>query len=570
MKASCSVLCMLLSFVPSAWCYTYDQVGVNSNFLVDQGRLYFAQSDGTLTVLNLEGGDVIARNGDIHYGGVLQSVGDGILVSYRRKLTMVKRSSLEIIWQADNAYSPVIEGNRIVSYDGNGLLQCRDLQTGKELWSYDLPGALQFVPETGKLLVFREAVYDGPERNPAVVLLDMESGEVLLHRTTPHQVHFLGAFFDGEKIFLPAGNYKDHQRPNQSRFDSGRRSARFERMLVWDLQGNELESTPVSGEQLKLPHRGDAYEFGNKIFAQNRVWESMDEVPPWLVGRGKQVGHERSEDLKKIIKVTRFTSDDAIVTVTVTSGNTHGLYPDSERTVEVALESDTENWSGNLAYLMTPGEVVFVEFTGELIILGTNLGHVEAVERKTGRSKWMYIFPTKRQTLSYSRYGMPPMMSSAAKTYEKLNKREAPESGLVLAGADMPSNPKVTFDPQPANPYRKLPIYLTIAWASVLFPMGISGYLLYLTRKPNFVCDARIPAALTLLMTMVATTTLFFYGRVSVPTAIGCRVAIALSLHATAFFAFCAIEQKRLLSGGVVMIVGLALAILIFPEFFRL
>jgi len=537
---------MLLSFVSTAHCYTYHQVGVNSNFLVDQDKVYFAQSDGTLTVLNLDTGDVVARNRNIDYGGTLQLAENGILVCTYGELTVLNMNTLEVIWQAKEEFNPVIEGNRLVSYDGYGLIDCRDLATGKTLWSYDLPGALEFAAQKGKLLVFREAVYDGPIGVPAVVLLDMDSGKELLHRTTPPNVHFLGAFFNGEKIYLPSGRYKGEHTPNLTRYDTGRPSARFERMLVWDLEGNELASVPVSGGELKTPDGGDAFQFGDSVFARNRVWESIDDVPPWRVGGGKEVSREVCVDKMKEVAITCFDCGSAIVSVTVTADFGSRFDPDPERSVEVALKSEKDNWKGFLPYLKNPGKVVIVELTEKLLLLGTDLGHVEAVDRVTGHSKWMYVFPTIRQTMSYSSYGRPPMMATAAKTYEKENRHKQPESGLILAGTDRRSTPKVSFDPEPANPYRRLPLFLAIAWAGILIPIGFTGFVVRLAKKRNWA--ARIPAVITLMLAMTAVATFYFYGYVSIPTAFCFRGAIAVPLIVAAIFALQTIKEKHWIS----------------------
>lgn len=568
MTASRLGLIVLLLFVSTALCYTSVQVGVNSNFLVAEGKVYFAQSDGTLTVLNLETGDVVARNTNIKYGGTLQVVDNGILVHTYDQLTVLDKCTLEIIWQVKDEYNPMIEGDRLVSVDGNGLVRCRDLTTGTAIWSYDLPGDLQLVIQKGKLLVFRDVLFDGPESIPAVVLLDMASGEELLHHTAPPSVHYLGAFFDGEKIYLPSGHYKGEYIHNLTDFDSGRPSARFERMLVLDLEGNELASTPVSDGEIKTPDGEDAIEFGDNVLARNRVWKSIDDIPAWREGLGRELSRELSEDHMKQVSVTSFNFSNANVSITVTANYGSRFDRDLKRSVEVALKSERENWKGFLPYLETSGKVVAVELTEKLLLLGTDLGYVEAVDRATGQSKWMYIFPTMRHTTSYSTYAMPPMMASASKTYEKENKHKRPESGLILAGRDTPSTPQVSFDPEPTNPYRRLPLYLAIAWAGVLIPIGLSGLVVRLAKKRNW--TARIPAVITLMLAMAAVATFFFYGRVSIPTAFGFRGAIAVPLIVAVIFALKTIKEKHWICGGLVLILALALGVFVFPAFLRL
>ena len=81
------ILLMLLPAM-SMSAHSYEQVGGNSNFLVDEGKLFFAQADGTLTVLKLNTGEVIARKRNIYYEGSLQLIDEGILVMTHSKITL--------------------------------------------------------------------------------------------------------------------------------------------------------------------------------------------------------------------------------------------------------------------------------------------------------------------------------------------------------------------------------------------------------------------------------------------------------------------------------------------------
>jgi len=563
------VLLTLVVLATPAFCHTYVHVGVNSNFLIDDGKVYFAQSDGTLTALNLDTGEVVARKSNIEYGGTLQLVDKGILVRTYGELTVLAQSTLEVIWQAKDEYDSTIEGDRLVSYDGNGLVECRYLDTGKILWSYNLPGVLDIVVQKAKVLVFRSAVFDGPKGAPAVVLLDLESGQELMHKTAPPNVHYLGAYFDGERIYLPTGLYKGQYTPNVTRYNSGRPSARFEKLVVWDLAGTEVESIPMpAGFETQKPSRDEAFTLGDKVFARGRVWKYLEDITPRREGRGRPISRRPPADFEKEVTATRFDLADG--TLTVTTATNYGSRYDSEaeRNTEVELKSSTGNWRATLPYLKNPGEVVVVAATDKKILLGTNLGHVEAVNRQDGQSQWMYIFPTMRHTMSYSTYGMPPMMATAATTYRRENQNKTPESGLMLEGADGPSQPKVVFDPKPANPYSKLSLYLAIAWTGVLLPILLTVLVIGLCRKRQL--DVRIPAASGLVLAIGAVCCFFFYGRVSIATAIGFRLGMAVPLVVAALYAIRSLGQKRRMSGALVLLAALVLGILIFPAFLRL
>ncbi len=127
--------------------------------------------------------------------------------------------------------------------------------------------------------MFRSAVYEGPKGTLAVVLLDLESGHELMHKTTPPNVHYLEAYFDGERTYLPTGSYKGQHTPNITRYNAGRPSAHFEKLVVWDLVGTEVESIPVpAGFKTQKPRRDKAFVLGDKVFARGRVWKNLEDV----------------------------------------------------------------------------------------------------------------------------------------------------------------------------------------------------------------------------------------------------------------------------------------------------
>lgn len=72
----------------SLWAFTSVRVALDSNILVDGKRVIFAQGTGSLTVLNLETGEVLLRKkpaSNVDYSGRLQRSIHGVLmVSYGR------------------------------------------------------------------------------------------------------------------------------------------------------------------------------------------------------------------------------------------------------------------------------------------------------------------------------------------------------------------------------------------------------------------------------------------------------------------------------------------------------
>src|SRR5439155_15933066 len=167
-----------------------------SNLLIDQGHVFFSQADGSLTVLSLETGDVLHRDKARAYSGTFTLTPAGILVVGYDFVAVLNQTNFTRIWSADAQYDAIVSSNLLVSYDGYGLVQCRKLTDGSVQWTFNLPGALQIVPDTGLVLVHRAATYE-EKSIPTTVGLDLQSGKELFRKTAPPNTHWEKIFFDG-------------------------------------------------------------------------------------------------------------------------------------------------------------------------------------------------------------------------------------------------------------------------------------------------------------------------------------------------------------------------------------
>jgi len=546
-------LLFLLLFPLLAGGYTFEQIGVASNFLVESGKVHFVQSDGRMTVLELDSGKVLARSTKPVSGFTLERVEHGILVR-GSGTSLLDAKTLEEMWTFP-AYKIQVTGDRLICEDRAGI-RCQDLRTAERLWTYRLDGAIDYAAEKGKVLVFRESRFEGPGGVPAVALLDLATGKEIFRRTTPPKVHFLDAFFDGERIYLPAGSFSGAHVPNITRYDSGRPAATYERMLVWDLEGNEVESIKAAKRaQLTTPDGGTAYAFRGKVLARNRVWASLDHVPPWTAGRGKAI---KDGDY---IGGKTFQLGDA----TMKCWSRQTL---KGELLHASFRSPAHTWAGHAPYLDTrDAKIVTVEATKELVLLGSNMGHVEAVERTSGRSVWMYRFPTTKATMSYSSNSLPPSMATAAKNFRRENEQlRTPVAGFSLRGSQAPSSPVITVDPDPFNPYSNLRYYQAIAWVGVLGPLALTGFAIFAYRWEK---RRSLGQAILCLLSAIAAVLAFrYFGRVSALAGIGLLFAIAIPLLATFVFAFVTIGNKQRVAGWFVFALALGLAFYMSRFFF--
>lgn len=427
-----------------------DPIGIRSNLLIDQGRVLFTQPRGTLTMLNVATGAVLARKGNLGFRDIFESVDQGILAETSRGVALLDRTSLDVLWQISDHRYGVASGGYMVCSDDNGLMTCLSLDTGQALWSYHFTGGYCIAAEKGKALLFNSTVYDGAKGTSAVVLLDLETGKELLHKTTPPGIHYLTAYFDGERIYLPSGSYEGEFPPHTTCFHQGRSSARFERMLAWDLAGKEVESIPVP-EELAKPGFDLARGFvlAGRAFACGRVWKHLEDKPGGYHPEGLVMALEDEDKTGKMQyyrpaehnpgmlllamrdrracsyrQETRFNlGDDCLIVANVTEhGRSDGRPP--TQYVAVELRSSHGNWEGRLPYVRGPlSVVVSVAATEQQLLLGTVFGHVEAIDRATGESLWMYVCGDAQY--------------------------HPPQAGLRLEGSSEPPHPAIVVDPQP-------------------------------------------------------------------------------------------------------------------------
>ena len=492
----------ICSLVLSAHAYTFMQVGVDSNFLIDDGRVLFAQADGSLTVLSLETGQVLLREKSSDYSGRLVRVRDGILVLNYGTITLLNPASLAPIWHTTFHYAPNITNDELVSYDGNGLVQSRKLKDGAIRWAYQLPGALDIVAESGYVLIHCAATYE--REIPTTVLLDLETGKEVF-RKAPPGIHWDKVFFDGTNIYVIEASFK----AKRSDFE-------LERVAIWDTRAEEIRSIPLTAElRKKLRFNSDFFDLDEKTFFRGRIYADRQALPDENLGKFIASGKRTDNGSKVDEMVYEVARDLSLVTRRKYDGNILSTW-------EIELRTPNTNWTGVLPYLSDWGDIcVFAAASGKLLI-GSRFGHVECIDAGTGGSLWLYVFPTVRRTMSYSSHGMPPTMSQAAAIFRRHNSNP-PRSGF------QPINGKATtthviFDPAPIEPFGRLPLYLSVAWAGALLPFT----LLILSRTKNRIRDwtSRNPGDLPAILAILSALMFFSFGRVSPGSSIALRLAI--------------------------------------------
>lgn len=500
------LIIVLCSLEQTGRAYTFRQAGVESNFLIDNGRVLFAQGDGSLTALSLENGDVLLRSTSRDYSGTLKRVPAGILVLAYSSITLLRADSLTPIWETKCSYDPNLTADTLVSYDGNGLVECRALSDGKVRWSYNLPGALQVVAESEKVLVHRAATFE--DTPTTTVLLALDTGRELFRKTPPPGVHWNNVFFDGTNVYVQTGPFQ------------GKRSDyRFEHLAVWNLRGEQTELLPLpSGAVRDWKFSDESFDLNGKTFIKGRIYANRRSLPPDRDGVP--------------LGTTRLTIDDAEVKETEYDLGeglrwvrrwTNSVVRGRESPVEFELRSAETSWKGTIPYLQGHGYMSAIAAAGGRILLGSNVGHVECLDARTGKSLWLYVFPTLRQTMSYSSpHGLPPMMADAAATFQRDN-RLTPRRGFQVAGGE-PSAPRVVRDPKPWDPFADLPVLLAVTWGGAAAVIAALFGLHLLQRIGR--TSVQGLAVISALLTMLAFACFMHLGRVSMIGYIGLQVAV--------------------------------------------
>ena len=96
--------------------YTFCQVGVDSNLLIDGDRIVFAQSDGSLTVLAIDTGQVLRREKSYDFSGTLKRVSEGILMLRYGAIALLNPTNFTVIWETKSHYDPTVVSNMLVSF----------------------------------------------------------------------------------------------------------------------------------------------------------------------------------------------------------------------------------------------------------------------------------------------------------------------------------------------------------------------------------------------------------------------------------------------------------------------
>jgi outer membrane protein assembly factor BamB len=520
-----------------------EQAGVESNFLIDGYRVRFAQADGSLTTLSLSSGDVLGRNRTRDFSGTLLSLPQGVLLLGSRSIVMLNPTNFTARWETPFHQDPNVAGDALVSQDGKGLVECRSLDDGRVRWSYELAAASTVVAESGKVLLHRDVTHD-ESKLPMIVVLDLESGKVLQRRIATNRVHWARTWFDGTNIFIEGGVFK-----------TNRLDYRTERLAVWNTAGEETGVINIPIVMQRSVREGHIFDLDNKTFWKGRVYASRASIPVEQRGRPESVmgptnGMSRAIETEHQLGGGEVLFERAMYVTSRTNAV-------SAFALQVELRDPTNRWTGVLSYLLDHGRIVSAAKAGGKILIGTDLGHVECVSADTGETQWLYYFPTLRRTVSSGAQAAPSMEAEAAAAFRRDNS-QPPTSGLQVVGGKA-VQPRIIADPEPADPYRRLPLKLALAWCGGGLPLLILILLHAVPASRRW--EPASLGAVAVWLTFAVFSAYVFVGRVSFWSSMTLKAALGAGFAAGLFGVIQCFRRRQWIEGAIIVVIYAAVAL---------
>jgi len=131
------------------------------------------------------------------------------------------------------------------------------------------------------------------------------------------------------------------------------------------------------------------------------------------------------------------------------------------------------NWRGVLAVHCDPYDPEAVEAVTAIdgtLLIGTNDGRVEALDAKTGLSRWIYLFPPIRHQICGT--SGPPRTEDVINDFKEDISFQK-DTPLQLLSAVQSAKVTVIRDPKPYRPAPISPLIPVFAWLGIILPIPV-------------------------------------------------------------------------------------------------
>ena len=348
-------------------------VGVTSNVLLTRGKVVLAQSDGSLTALDGDTGDVLARvAGD--FSGHLTAVQGVIVRRADWEVAVLDGDTFDLRWRAPAAAVWTLGSALVVRQRGS--IAKLDLATGREVWRYPFEQPHSLVLAGERALVFRDRTErwnaerdDFDALGAAFAVLDLQTGEVSSRVDYPlSDSRIREAYFDGNHVYLARGTCETP----------------VEDLEVLDISGTAIGNAigdvlrPPSDSQSRSQRwsRPERFQIGGLSFLESGLVcrsgvpckdGSIAPRPHPLRAAGPAPWTEQILD--------RFESARAA---------------DSSVRLKVSDGPDIVYSAPHLS--LEGASTAATAATSNLVVVATTAGVVDGIERDTGKILWRYLF----------------------------------------------------------------------------------------------------------------------------------------------------------------------------------
>lgn len=424
----------------------------------------FAQPDGSLTELDASSGAVLHRTQRLGIRRLVADSGGLLVCDGSSSVTVIDAATSTVVWAAPGWATLLVDGMVVVR---NGTTDCRDLATGRLLWSAPR-NAMHMVARDGRLAM---RMMDDPD----VVLLELATGRELFARAH-------GGADGSHRVFLASDRlisvgYHSMRGPSGGVVPGD--------VIVWDFDGREIAHDPVG---TVVPTGSGTYRYEDVVLGQDGHAHPLNSAP-------RAVADAFDTFFGDLTTVT-LAFGSLEVSPTLCMG-TYGGRPQSLIVMTLAGE---ESWS-----ILAPdphrGDWA-VTRTGNRLLLGRPNGEVEALDTRDRRSVWVYKPPRApydpirwfefRPSAFHAQYLIPDM-EAARLDWERGRARPGhcvplhPAAGDVCDAAPAmygggDGTPRIIPDPQPTLVFRELRMLHVMAWTWLLAPPGAMLLLLALSR----------------------------------------------------------------------------------------
>lgn len=368
---------------------------INSPLLIDGNRLYFVQPDSSLTIMNIGTGEVIARIP--HHGRVemdtLSIMGNLVVgearYGFQDDFIADKRNGAFIEARQLLNNTPYQQHSSLLYYLNRSQLKTIDIETLRETRVGDVGNSGTFCI-IGNLLYILKTSYS----EQSLAVQDLADNRVLWTISPGEGESWMGMAAHRGRVHLFVGDREVHGKDKLCRevrvFGAGGEEKRF----------------PATAEMF-----GGTLEKYFSVYTYQGVWYRKS-VPTtfetYQIGRtSRQVLEEKYGMRSPYIQAVTALPGDAFawleIDKTTFSRSLNEEYVPANGVLKLWYKSDVESWSGTVncaddfltfrANFIDIGKGYHITGDEKYIIYATDSGKMECLDRKTGRSRWLYVFP---------------------------------------------------------------------------------------------------------------------------------------------------------------------------------